>query len=212
MKKQFMQFGVIAVVLVACIIGYFVMSHYFEKAEKEEEEANKIVAFTLNDYKDTKEFSYVYDGGTITLKNNGGTWNVSGKDDVKVDSSVVETEMLAQLVEVTAEDKINDADSKEDYGFSESDGELTAATNTIKVKDKDGTEYVIYIGNANPYDSTLYYMMVKGDDNVYVVSSTVVDAFSKSVEDIQEEETTTEEVTTVEKTSEEETTVETTEE
>lgn len=212
MKKQIMQFGVIAVALVVCIIGYFVMNHYFEKSEKEEEEANKIVAFTLEDYKEIKEFSYVYDGETITLKNNDGTWSVSGNDDVKVDSSVVETEMLAQLVELVAEDKIDDADNKEDYGFHETDGEVTAATNTISVTDKESTEHVIYIGNANPYDSTLYYMMVKGDDNVYVVSSTFVDAFSKSVDDIEEEETTTEETTTAEEATVEETTVETTEE
>lgn len=34
MKKQFIQFGVIVVVLVVCIVGYFVMSSHFDKKEK----------------------------------------------------------------------------------------------------------------------------------------------------------------------------------
>ena len=48
----------------------------------------------------------------------------------------------------------------------------------------------------SPYDSTKYYMMVKGDDNVYVISSDLVTAFSKTVDDMKEEETTTVEETT----------------
>lgn len=56
MKKQFIQFGVIVVVLVVCIVGYFVMSSHFDKKEKKEEEAGKIVAFQLDDYKDVRVF------------------------------------------------------------------------------------------------------------------------------------------------------------
>ena len=46
MKKQFIQFGVIVVVLVVCIVGYFVMSSHFDKKEKKEEEAR--IGITLS--------------------------------------------------------------------------------------------------------------------------------------------------------------------
>ena len=45
--------------------------------------------------------------------------------------------------------------------------------------------------------------MVKGDDNVYVISSDLVTAFSKTVDDMKEEETTTVEETTTGKEAEE---------
>ena len=186
MKKQFIQFGVIVAVLVVCIVGYFVMSSHFDKKEKKEEGAGKIVAFQLDDYKDVKSFSYVLSNSTLEIKKNDGKWQISGQEDVKLKKST-----------------IDNVSSEEDYGFIKSEDELAAATNTIKVTDKDGKEYIIYIGSANPYDSTKYYMMVKGDDNVYVISSDLVTAFSKTVDDMKEEETTTVEETTTGKEAEE---------
>lgn len=200
MKRQVIQFGVIACVLVVCIIGYFALSDYFTKAEKNEEEDNRIVAFTLEDYKEVKRISYICDNETLKLEKENGKWSVTDDADIKVDNSVIESEMLSKLVEVIAQEEIENVKSEEDYGFIKSDDEMAAATNTIRITDKNDEEHVIYIGNANPYDASLYYMMVKGDDKVYVISSDVVDAFSKTVEDI-EEETTTEEITTVEETT-----------
>ena len=45
--------------------------------------------------------------------------------------------------------------------------------------------------NEIPYDASKYYMMVKGDDSVYVVDSSVVDGFTKTVDDLEKEEETT---------------------
>ena len=62
--------------------------------------------------------------------------------------------------------------------------------------DEDNNTNTLYIGDANPYDSQTYYMMVEGDDNVYLIDSTVVDAFSMSIDNLTEEETTLEESVT----------------
>lgn len=197
MKKQMRQFGVIACILLVCIVGYFVINNHFAKAEKEKESMNKIVAFTLDDYKEIKEISYVHDNKVIKLKQQNKKWNVSGNTKTKIDSDVVGTDMLSKLVEVIAKEKIESVSHEEDYGFIKSDDEMAASTNTIRIVDKDEKEQVVYIGNANPYDESLYYMMVKGDENVYVISSDIVDAFSKTVEDLEEETTTMEETTAV---------------
>ena len=80
-----------------------------------------------------------------------------------------------------------------------SDGKISPTTNTIKVADSNEKSNVIYIGSVNPYDSTLYYIMIKGDDNIYTVSSDFVEAFNKGRSDLKkEEETTTESLTTTE--------------
>lgn len=89
----------------------------------------------------------------------------------------------------------------EDYGFTQNGDTITASTNTITIVDANNKTHILYIGDANPYDSTKYYMMVEGDENVYVVDSSVVDAFSKSLEDLEKEEETTVEETTVEETT-----------
>lgn len=196
MKKQMRQFGLIACILLVCIIGYFVINNQFAKAEKDKESADKIVAFILDDYKEIKEISYVHENKVIKLKQENKKWSILGDEKAKIDSDVVEKEMLSKLVKVIAKEKIESVSHEEDYGFIKSDDEMAASTNTIRIVDKDEKEYVVYIGNANPYDESLYYMMVKGDENVYVISSDIVDGFSKSVEDIEEETTTMEETTT----------------
>ena len=69
---------------------------------------------------------------------------------------------------------------------SDSSVNVSRSTNNITVTDSNGKNYEIHFGSVNQYDSTLYYMMVKGDDNVYTVSSDLIEAFSKTVDDIEE--------------------------
>ena len=121
--------------------------------------------------------------------------------------------MLSTLVEIDASTKIDSPEDISLYGFTkDSDGNITGETNSITVTDNDGKVNKIYIGSTNPYDSTKYYMMVNDDTNVYVVDSTVNDAFSKDVEELEEETTTveetTKETTTVSETTAQETTAE----
>ncbi|MFQ9515174.1 MAG: DUF4340 domain-containing protein [Eubacterium sp.] len=200
MKKQLIQFGVVIVILVLCIGGYFGISKYFSDKE-ENKKADTVVAFELEDYKNATAVSYLNSGEQISLSKKNETWSYSEDASVNLSSSVIEGEMLAQLASVEAVQKIDKPEDITQYGFEIDDkGSVEPATNTIVVVDRDGNTHTLYIGDQNPYDSSQYYMMVEGDDNVYVTDSTLADAFSKSVEDITEEETTVEE-TTVEETS-----------
>lgn len=206
MKKQLIQFCVVIAVLVVCIGGYFGISKYFTDKE-ESESSDNIVAFEMENYADISNLTYLYGGETISLYKEDDKWYDSSDTSVNLSSSTIEDDMLAQLASVEATQKIESPEDIAEYGFETNEkGELDTTTNTIVFSDGDNT-YTIYIGDVNPYDSTQYYMMVEGDDNVYVTDSTLSDAFYKSVEDITEEETTGEE-TTVEETTVEETTVE----
>ena len=199
MKKQIIQLSVVVCVLVVCILGYFIIKGQFDKKNEEKENQGKTTVFTLDDYKNTKKFSYKYDGNTLTLENNNGTWKLKENTKLKIDKSVIESEMLKELVEIQTSDVISGVENLSDYGFSKKDGNISPTTNTVKVTDSNGKSSVIYIGSANPYDSTLYYIMIKGDDNIYTVSSDFVEAFNKGRSDLKkEEETTTESLTTTE--------------
>ena len=199
MKKQIIQLSVVVCVLVVCILGYFIIKGQFDKKNEEKENQGKTTVFTLDDYKNTKKFSYKYDGNTLTLENNNGTWKLKENTKLKIDKSVIESEMLKELVEIQTSDVISGVEDLSDYGFSKKDGKISPTTNTIKVTDSNEKSNVIYIGSVNPYDSTLYYIMIKGDDNIYTVSSDFVEAFNKGRSDLKkEEETTTESLTTIE--------------
>lgn len=197
MNKQAIKLGSVAILLAVCVIGYFFISNYYENKEQEKENATKIVAFSLENYKDTKSISYTNDSETINLVQNDNKWHIKGKSKIDVDESIVETEMLSELVEVTADDKIDDSSNLADYGFTKKDGTITPSNNMITVVDAEDKAHTIYLGNANPYDASKYYIMVEGDDSVYVVDSSVADAFSKTADDLEKEEETTVEETAV---------------
>ncbi len=191
MKKQIVQFGSIIIILVICIAGYTILSGHYDKKEKKEKTSNQIVAFSLDDYKNTKSLKYTNQNETIDLTKENGTWEIKGDSKTKVDGTKVESEMLSKLVEVIASEKIDKVSKEENYGFIKSDDNVAASTCTIKIVDSEGNEHTLYIGNSNPYDSDKYYMMVKGDDNVYIINSDLTNAFSKSKDDLKKEETTT---------------------
>lgn len=191
MKKQIVQFGSIIIILVICIAGYTILSGHYDKKEKKEKTSNQIVAFSLDDYKSTKSLKYTNQNETIELTKENGTWKIKGDSKTKVDDTKVESEMLSKLVEVIASEKIDKVSKEENYGFIKSDDNVAASTCTIKIVDSEENEHTLYIGNSNPYDSDKYYMMVKGDDNVYVINSDLTNAFSKSKDDLKKEEETT---------------------
>jgi hypothetical protein len=211
MRKQTIQFLTIVGILILCAIIYFGTTLYFSKQE-EAESADTITAFEIEDYKNNiTKVSYGYSDEDITLVNEDGTWYDSADKSVKIDSSAVET-MTALLSNVTASQKIEKPDDISEYGFTtDDDGNIEATTNKIVITDADEKTYTLYIGASNPYDESQYYLMVEGDDNIYVVDSTLSEGFEKSIDDLTEEETTVEETTVEETTAEEASSVQETE-
>lgn len=191
MNKQKKQFAVVVILMAICIVVYFGVGKFYknqEKKESESKEANTITAFELKDYDKITTFNYITNGTPITLtKDSDGKWHDSSDASVNISKDSVETDMLAKLVSVTADEKIAKNDDVSQYGFTIDDnGNVTAETNTIALTDEDSTTYTLYIGKENPYDTSKYYMMVEGDDNIYLVDSDIQTAFSKNISDITE--------------------------
>lgn len=211
MKKQLKQFGAVIGVLLLCVCGYFLMTNYFSEKQKAEENADKVEAFLIDDYKKITGITYSYNDDTVILLKDGDAW-VSGENtEMELDGDTIEQEMLIQLSEISAETVIENPEDIEQYGFSKDEGSnITPDTTTIVAMDSYDKSYTVYIGASNPYDSSVYYMMKEGDDNIYVINSSVPDAFSRSATDLKEEEETTVEETIEAETEEsaEETTAE----
>lgn len=105
MNKQAIKLGSVVVLLIICVFGYLFITNYYDDKEQKEEKENKVVAFSLEDYKDTKSVSYSNDSETIKLVRKDKEWQIKGDSKTDVDESIVETEMLSKLVEVVSEEK-----------------------------------------------------------------------------------------------------------
>ena len=185
-EKTKIQFIVLAVILIVCIGGYFEL-HPFTKNKSQMKRSSTIKVLEIENYKDLTKVSYNYEDATINLVKKDNKWKDESDTSKNLDSNNINSEMLSTLVEIDASTKIDSPEDISQYGFTkDSDGNITGETNSISVTDNDGKVNKIYIGSTNPYDSTKYYMMVNDDTNVYVVDSTVNDAFSKDVEELEE--------------------------
>lgn len=193
-KKQIRQFLYTVIALVVCVAGYFIVDTYSQNKKKEAEEEsskiaeeNKSVVYEMESVDDVTGFSYVVDGETITLlKDTDGEWKSDNDSSLKIDQSVVESSMLTNLLYVASEEKIEAPDDISQYGFDN-------PQNQIVIMKLDGSSSVFTIGAQNVFDTSKYYLMLEGDDNVYVVDSVIPNAFSKTLADLEEEETTVEE-------------------
>lgn len=195
MNKQKKQFIVVAILMIICIAAYFGVGRFYkvqDEKESKKAEENTIIAFEMPNYDEITALSYIVNNTSVTLgKDSDGIWHDSGDLNVNIDKDAVETDMLPLLVSIKADEKIEKPEDTSQYGFTIDDsGNSTATTNTIIFIDGDNNTYTLYIGNENPYDSSKYYMMVEGDENVYLVDSDIETAFSKEVSEITEETTT----------------------
>lgn len=208
MKKQKIQFIVMVAVLVVCICGYFGINAYYKNVEEKEETENVITVLEIENYKDIVKLSYNCYGEEINLSKTDDVWKNDDDATQKMDADSIKTDLLESLAIVKATQKIEEPDDITQYGFSIDDSEnVSGETNNIVATDSDGKINKIYVGGTNPYDSSKYYIMVNDDKNVYVTDSTINDAFSTSVDDLEEETTTVAETTTVSEQEEETSTV-----
>ena len=73
----------------------------------------------LKDYEKITAFNYITNGTSITLtKDSDGKWYDSSDASVNISKDSVETDMLAKLVSVTADEKIAKKDDVSQYGFT----------------------------------------------------------------------------------------------
>ncbi len=203
MQKQKKQFIILIVLLIICVGAWLGIRAYNDKAEekeKKEAEAKKITVAEIS-ADDITAFSYDSDGTELSFSKTDGTWIYDGDPSVPLDQDAM-TSLLSNVEKVTAEDEVKDYDDISDYGFDE-------PTQTIHVTTAD-QEYVFTFGMNNSLLNQDY-MMSEGDDTVYLVSTTMKNAFTKTVSDLTKEEDTETEAVPEEGTENENVTEEVTE-
>ena len=187
-KSQVITLIVLVVVLGLCIGGYFVGKQYFADKEKKEEAAKKTTVLKINKDK-IAEVSYSYNGKTYTITKPGILWENKDDSKMKLNQSDVD-KMVSSLKNIKATTVIKKPKDIAQYGFVKTKDGIKPATQEIYVKTKDNKYYNIYVGSTNPYESSSHYIMVKGDDNVYLVDYETTSEFQKTVNELEQETTT----------------------
>ena len=177
MSRELKRVILMILVLVALVGSYFLVKNWNEqKQEKEKAEAqesNVIVRET--DPEDIIELSYMVNGEEIAFTKKDDTW-VSEKDNaIDIDENAITT-LLQSLSSVQAQSTIskNNVDLE---GFG-----LEKPTNIIKVTTASGTDtYSFGIKNSI---TGQYYLRMNEDADVYCVSTTIPEDFTKSAESL----------------------------
>ena len=179
---------VIVVILLLCIVAYFLATRYAKQQEQRDKdsETQGQVNLTVIDPDDVDAFSYIADGTTYSYTKNKDTWTCENDTSLKMDADSIAT-LLGNLKKITAAEAIDDYDSIADYG-------LDQPQNTITVTCGNETT-TIDIGDYNEMLQE-YYIKISGDDKIYLADSKLKDAFSKKPDTMvqQEESTETESV------------------
>ena len=92
MRKQKIQFIVLAVILIVCIGGYFGITSYYKNKESNEKEASTIKVLEIENYKDLTKVSYNYEDATINLVKKDNKWKDESDTSKNPDSNNINSE------------------------------------------------------------------------------------------------------------------------
>lgn len=180
MQKQKKQFVIITILLIICIAAWLGIRAYNNKAEekeKEEAEAEKITVAEIA-AEDIMAFSYKYEDTELSFTKTDGTWSYDADASVSLNQDAIAS-LLSNVERVVAEDEVKDYDDISDYGFDTSEQRVC-----VKTQER---EYIFTFGMNNSLLNQDY-MMLDGDDTVYLVSTTMKNSFTKSIEDLTQVE------------------------
>lgn len=184
-KKQFRTLIILGAVLILLLAGFFIgkgLNKAQSKKEEASEAAQKIDFCTVSTDKVDK-FSYLISGNKINYEKKKDIWYACSENStqsVSVNASNVES-ALTDVSGATASEIITGKDVDLDaFG-------LNSPTDIVTMSDTDGKSMTMTIGIQNTV--TEKYYMYLGDDKtkVYVISSSIPDAFGKSVEEMSED-------------------------
>lgn len=184
-KSQIITLIVLLVVLGLCIAGYFVGKQYFADKEKKDEEAKTKTVMKIDTSKVTG-VAYSYDGKTYTIGKAGDVWMNVDDSKMQLDQTDVGN-MISSLKDIKATTIIKKPKDISQYGFTKTKNGVKPATQEIYVKTKGDKYYDILVGSANPYNQSAYYVMFKGDDNVYLVDKGFTSQYSKTLNELEQE-------------------------
>ena len=183
MKNKTVKMILAVAVLAVCCGGYAgvktYVSHQEQKESEAESEENTSVFTASAD--DIKSLDFMVDDTETTFEKKDDSWVKKDDTDFPVNQSTLDS-AASSVTSVESDRVLEDVDDLAEYG-------LDSPANTIKIvtksedEDGDDTTTTLYVGDEN--SSTSQYYVRKDDDEktVYLVDSSCVEPFTKTLYD-----------------------------
>ena len=173
--KKYKSLIILLAVLVVLVVAYVVTGQLKKKSAEKENEEKQIAVLDMSDIT-----SIQYTNGTDTMSfiKEDGKWYSESDKEFPLQQSSLKT-MAETFGTLSANRELTDGDTLADYGLEE-------PQYTITLKNADGEEQNIYIGNAAGED---YYMTVGDKEKIYTVDYSVVNAMNFDLDSMLQKET-----------------------
>lgn len=173
--KKYKSLIILLAVLVVLVVAYVVTGQLKKKSAEKENEEKQIAVLDMSDIT-----SIQYTNGTDTMSfiKEGGTWYSESDKEFPLQQSSLKT-MAETFGTLSANRELTDGDTLADYGLEE-------PQYTITLKNADGEQQNIYIGNAAGED---YYMTVGDKEKIYTVDYSVVNAMNFDLDSMLQKDT-----------------------
>lgn len=183
MKNKTVKIILAVAVLAVCCGAYAGVKTYVshqEQKESEEESEESTSVFTAS-ADDIKSLAFMVDDTETTFEKKDDSWVKKDDTDFPVNQSTLDS-AASSVTSVESGRVLEDVDDLAEYG-------LDSPANTIKIvtksedEDGDDTTTTLYVGDEN--SSTSQYYVRKDDDEktVYLVDSSCVEPFTKTLYD-----------------------------
>ena len=173
--KKYKSLVILLTVLVVLVVAYVVTGQLKKKSAEKENEQKQIAVL---DMLDMTSIQYTNGTDTMSFIKEGGTWYSESDKEFPLQQSSLKT-MAETFGTLSANRELTDGDTLADYGLEE-------PQYTITLKDADGEQQNIYIGNAAGED---YYMTVGDKEKIYTVDYSVVNAMNFDLDSMLQKDT-----------------------
>ena len=186
MKNKTVKMIIAVAVLVVCCGGYAGVKTFVAKQEakeESEEESEKTSVFTAS-ADDIKSLDFLVDEKETTFEKKDDDWVKKDEEDFPVNQTTL-SDAASALTSIESDRVLSDVDDLAEYGLDSPSNTIKITCESEKSEDKETEEKTttLYVGDEN--SSTSQYYVYKDDDKntVYMVESSCIEPFTKTLYD-----------------------------
>lgn len=186
MKNKTVKMIIAVAVLAVCCGGYAGVKTFVAKQEakeESEEESEKTSVFTAS-ADDIESLDFLVDEKETTFEKKDDDWVKKDEEDFPVNQTTL-SDAASALTSIESDRVLSDVDDLAEYGLDSPSNTIKITCESEKSEDKETEEKTttLYVGDEN--SSTSQYYVYKDDDKstVYMVESSCIEPFTKTLYD-----------------------------
>ena len=175
MKKQKIQLLALGVILVLVLIAFLVLRHRQETESESDQEYTSYSVLSLSE-DEPGCFTVINEGEIFVFMKGEDGWESEGRTADMLNQDTLEA-MLAQVVSLRADDRIEDVSDLSEFG-------LMQPQVSVILTMADGTEYQLAFGDYNEMMG-VYYLGLNNSNVVYTTPLNIKGSFQITWEELE---------------------------